>query len=79
MHFAYNEKRKSATLSFAGRHSIVDMVNTIDDLLNYVSESPIAMELYRRADETAHPEWRVDPLRWIDRRRRLNDCQHLPF
>ena len=37
MHFAYNEKRKSATLSFAGRHSIVDMVNSIDDLLSLMS------------------------------------------
>lgn len=37
MHFAYNEKRKSATLSFAGRHAIVDMVNTIDDLFSLIS------------------------------------------
>jgi hypothetical protein len=37
MHFAYNEKRKSATLSFAGRHSIVDMVNTFEDLLSLIS------------------------------------------
>ena len=45
MHFAYNEKRKSATLSFAGRHSIVDMVNTIDDLLSLMSAKvQIAME-----------------------------------
>lgn len=38
MHFAYNERRKSATLTFAGRHSIVDMVNSIDDLLSLISE-----------------------------------------
>ena len=45
MHFAYNEKRKSATLSFAGRYSIVDMVNTIDDLLSLMSAKvQIAME-----------------------------------
>ncbi len=45
MHFAYNEKRKSATLSFAGRYSIVDMVNTIDDLLSLISSKvQIAME-----------------------------------
>ena len=37
IHFAYNEKRKSATLSFAGRYSIVDMVDTIDDLLSLIS------------------------------------------
>ena len=37
MHFAYNERRKSATLSLAGRHTIVDMVNTIDDLLSLIS------------------------------------------
>jgi hypothetical protein len=37
MNFAYNEKRKSATLSFAGRYSIVDMVNTIDDLFSLIS------------------------------------------
>lgn len=47
--FAYNEKRKSATLSFAGRHSIVDMINSFDDLLKLISakvqitmEGPIA-------------------------------------
>jgi hypothetical protein len=45
MHFAYNEKRKSATLSFAGRHSIVDMVNSIDDLLSLMSAKvQIAMD-----------------------------------
>ena len=45
MHFAYNEKRKSATLSLAGRYSIVDMVNTIDDLLSLMSAKvQIAME-----------------------------------
>lgn len=45
MHFAYNEKRKSATLSLAGRYSIVDMVNTIDDLLSLISAKvQIAME-----------------------------------
>jgi hypothetical protein len=45
MHFAYNERRKSATLSFAGRHSIVDMVNTFDDLLSLIStKGQIAME-----------------------------------
>jgi hypothetical protein len=45
MHFAYNEKRKSATLSLAGRHSIIDMVNTIDDLLSLMSAKvQIAME-----------------------------------
>ena len=55
MHFAYNEKRKSATLSFAGRHSIVDMVNTIDDLISLMSarvkiamEGPIADQIKRR-------------------------------
>jgi hypothetical protein len=37
MHFAYNERRKSATLSFAGRYSIVDMVNTVDDLFSLIS------------------------------------------
>jgi hypothetical protein len=37
MQFAYNERRKSATLSFAGRHSIVDMINTFDDLLSLIS------------------------------------------
>jgi len=37
MNFAYNEKRKSATLSFAGRYSIVDMVGTIDDLFSLIS------------------------------------------
>jgi hypothetical protein len=37
MHFAYNERRKSATLSFAGRHAIVDMINTFDDLLSLIS------------------------------------------
>ena len=62
MHFAYNEKRKSATLSFAGRYSIVDMVNTIDDLLSLMSAKvQIAMEgSNRRADEATHPAWRVD-------------------
>ena len=45
MHFAYNEKRKSATLSFAGRYAIVDMINTIDDLLHLISAKvQIAME-----------------------------------
>jgi len=45
MHFAYNEKRKSATLSFAGRYAIVDMINTIDDLLRLISAKvQIAME-----------------------------------
>lgn len=45
MHFAYNEKRKSATLSFAGRHAIVDMVNTFDDLLSLISAKvQIAMD-----------------------------------
>lgn len=45
MNFAYNEKRKSATLSFAGRYSIVDMVNTIDDLFTLISAKiKIAME-----------------------------------
>ena len=37
MHFAYNEKRKSATLSTGGRYAIVDMVNTFDDLLSLIS------------------------------------------
>ena len=45
MHFAYNEKRKSATLSFAGRYSIVDMVNTVDDIISLMSAKvQIAME-----------------------------------
>jgi hypothetical protein len=45
MHFAYNEKRKSTTMSFAGRYSIVDMVNTIDDLLSLISAKvQIAMD-----------------------------------
>jgi hypothetical protein len=45
MHFAYNEKRKSATLSFAGRHAIVDMINSIDDLFSLISAKvKIAME-----------------------------------
>lgn len=45
MHFAYNERRKSATLSFAGRHSIVDMIDTIDDLFRLISAKVhIAME-----------------------------------
>ncbi|MEJ0032783.1 MAG: hypothetical protein WDO15_21545 [Bacteroidota bacterium] len=38
MSFAYNEKRKSATLSFAGRHAIVDMINSIDDLFSLISK-----------------------------------------
>jgi hypothetical protein len=37
MNFAYNEKRKSATLSLAGRYSIIDAVNTIDDLFSLIS------------------------------------------
>lgn len=37
MNFAYNEKRKSATLSFAGRYAIVDMVNSIEDLFSLIS------------------------------------------
>ena len=45
MHFAYNERRKSATLSYAGRHAIVDMVNTIDDLFSLISKKvQIAIE-----------------------------------
>ena len=45
MHFAYNEKRKSATMSLAGRYAIVDMVNTIDDLLSLMSAKvQIAMD-----------------------------------
>lgn len=55
MQFAYNEKRKSATLSFAGRHSIVDMINTIDDLFSLIStkvqiaiEGPISEEIKAR-------------------------------
>jgi hypothetical protein len=45
MHFAYNERRKSATLSFAGRYSVVDMVNTFEDLLSLISSKiQIAME-----------------------------------
>jgi hypothetical protein len=45
MQFAYNEKRKSATLSFAGRHAIVDMINDIDDLLKLISSKvSITME-----------------------------------
>lgn len=38
MNFAYNERRKSATLSYAGRHAIVDMVNSIDDLFSLISQ-----------------------------------------
>jgi hypothetical protein len=37
MNFAYNEKRKSATMSIAGRYAIVDMINTIDDLFSLIS------------------------------------------
>lgn len=55
MHFAYNEKRKSATLSTAGRYSIVDMVNTFEDLLSLISakvhiamEGPIAEQMKAR-------------------------------
>ncbi len=55
MNFAYNEKRKSATLSFAGRHAIVDMINTIDDLFSLISskvkitiEGPISEEIKAR-------------------------------
>jgi len=45
MHFAYNEKRKSATLSTAGRYAIVDMVNTFEDLISLISAKVhIAME-----------------------------------
>jgi hypothetical protein len=45
MQFSYNEKRKSATLSFAGRHAVVDMINTFDDLLSLISAKvQIAME-----------------------------------
>lgn len=55
MQFAYNERRKSATLSFAGRYSIVDMINTFDDLLRLISakvqislEGSIAEEIKAR-------------------------------
>ena len=55
MNFAYNEKRKSATLSFAGRYSIVDMINTIDDLFSLISskvkitiEGPISEQIKAR-------------------------------
>jgi hypothetical protein len=55
MHFAYNEKRKSATLSSAGRYTIVDMVNTFEDLLSLISkkvqivmEGPIADQIRAR-------------------------------
>jgi hypothetical protein len=55
MNFAYNEKRKSATLSFAGRYSVVDMVNTIDDLFSLISskvkitiEGPISEQIKAR-------------------------------
>lgn len=55
MQFAYNERRKSATLSFAGRYSIVDMINTFDDLLLLISakvqitmEGSIAEEIKAR-------------------------------
>lgn len=45
MHFAYNEKRKSATVSFAGRHAVVDMINSFDDLLSFISSKiQIAMD-----------------------------------
>jgi hypothetical protein len=45
MHFAYNERRKSATLSFAGRHAVVDMINSFEDLLKLISAKvQIAME-----------------------------------
>lgn len=45
MNFAYNERRKSATLSLAGRYAIVDMVNTIDDLFSLISSKvKITME-----------------------------------
>lgn len=37
MNFAYNEKRKSATFSFAGRYAVVDMVNSIEDLFSLIS------------------------------------------
>jgi hypothetical protein len=55
MNFAYNEKRKSATFSFAGRYSIVDMVNTVDDLFSLISskvkitiEGPISEQIKAR-------------------------------
>ena len=45
MQFAYNERRKSATLSLAGRYSVIDMINTVDDLLNLISAKvQIAMQ-----------------------------------
>lgn len=55
MSFAYNEKRKSATLSSGGRYAIVDMVNTFDDLLSLISgkinmtmQGPIAEQMKAR-------------------------------
>ncbi|MEI9921332.1 MAG: hypothetical protein WDO14_21485 [Bacteroidota bacterium] len=45
MQFAYNERRKSATMSVAGRYSVIDMINSIDDLLSLISNKvQIAME-----------------------------------
>ncbi len=38
MSFAYNERRKSATLSLAGRYTVIDMVNSVDDLFTLISE-----------------------------------------
>jgi hypothetical protein len=55
MNFAYNEKRKSATLSLAGRYATVDMINTIDDLFSLISskvkiaiEGPISEQIKAR-------------------------------
>jgi hypothetical protein len=45
MHFAYNERRKSATLSSGGRYASVDAINTFEDLLSLISARVhIAME-----------------------------------
>jgi hypothetical protein len=45
MHFAYNERRKSATMSLAGRHAIIDMINSFDDLLKLISmKGQVSME-----------------------------------
>jgi hypothetical protein len=55
MSFAYNERRKSATLSSGGRYASVDEINTLDDLLRLISakvhiemEGPIADQIKAR-------------------------------
>jgi len=45
MSFAYNERRKSATLSIAGRYAVIDLIDSVEDLLSLISsKSQIKME-----------------------------------